>query len=499
MRSFDFLCGLTILVASVACSDGQASPGRVEGEAGTSSSAVSDAAAGNLSSPSLALQDAALGSSIGPASGVANGTNLDAGPVSFTEFDAGVALGSVPGVGDSAVAGGSRCDASTLWEPNDSAPFACLIRANEQLETQIPSGDAADFFLLPMRKGSVYTLEITNLEGCALRYEAGLGADGKRGSLLSTTTTDNGASHNFLGVVREFSSNEDGVALLSFATYAGTCPRYGFVVQTSTDDGLAHDGLTFEPNNSASTAAVMTVSKRIVDQALVPPLDQTDYYRFDVKMGVTYTLQLENLQGCSLRYSIGLGTDGQRASLLAPTNTDNGASHNYLSPVREFTSTEDGTALLMLGLYGTDACPSYGFSVLLSTDAGLVHDSLTGEPNETPSTALVIAAETTVQGSLATPLDDNDYFRVPVTPGSFSLEVANPQGCNLRYEVGLGDDGRRSALVAASTTDNGASHNYLNVSRPFVVPESGNALVHISGYGPPGDCPSYSFTVKRVP
>jgi hypothetical protein len=401
--------------------------------------------------------------------------------------DARVALIGDAGVSQPGPSGGD-CSALSLWEPNDSPALACALLPEAKVSSGFLANDVADYYLLPVKAGSIYSLDLRTPSSCKLNIAINLGADGLRAPLVAATANSNIAGV-FPNVLREFTPQEDGVALVHVSP-SGACPTYELSVHRSTDDGLVQDGLTREFNNTPSTASVIAQATN-VQSGFIDANDPDDYYRLPVKKGSIYSLDVKGKNDCKLAYEANLGADGKRAPLLPLVNNFTIAAV-FPSVVREFTPPEDGLALLRFSAAG--ACLSYGFTVHPSTDDGLVHDPLTREYNDTPSTAAVFALGTAVAAGFPDVTDPTDYYRVVVQKGvTYTLELRTPVVCKINYEANLGPDGKRAPLVAAAANWT-IAEQFTNVVREFTPPEDGVMLLHVTPAG--GTCLAYEFVVR---
>ena len=101
---------------------------------------------------------------------------------------------------------------------------------------------------------------------------------------------------------------------------------------------LQHDPVTYEPNDSPSTAAPITLGKEVASGQAVG--DLIDYYSLTLDGQRTYTLQLAAQKFCGgtgLWVTVTAGKDGQRGQLL-----DRGAGTDT------FTTLEAGVVLVAI-------------------------------------------------------------------------------------------------------------------------------------------------------
>jgi hypothetical protein len=269
---------------------------------------------------------------------------------------------------------------------------------------------------------------------------------------------------------------------------------------TSTPSGPAHDPITFEPNDTPGTAAPLELNQRAELVSLTEDTDEFDYYRTAVRAGATYTLDIANPRACYLYYSIGLGSDGQRAALVPEERTSSGGNLSA-HVVREFTAPDSGPVLLTIVSSGLGAgCSQYSVAMWSSTIDGLEHDAITREPNDSNGTAAPIdVGQTYERLTLARPLDTTDIYRVPssIDGQRYTLEIDNSQRCSLSSEVwAQREGGNLSLLPSLSLTD--ANANVLRtMSRPFTAVGGLPLLVQLNFRNVFSDgCDAYAFAVR---
>jgi hypothetical protein len=260
------------------------------------------------------------------------------------------------------------------YEPNDTvsraAPFP--LDKKQAFLSLSESTDTVDYYRIDVLAGDTYTLDISNLERCHLAFSVGLGPDGSRAALVTEATTvvnqvgysENVRSH----VVQEFTAPVAGVAILSvslYTTLSGNCPKYGLTIWRSTDAGLEHSPSTREPNDSVSTAAPAVIGESVAGQSFADYTDTTDhFYLQDLTPGQDYSFDIDNMQGCWLRYAITSEGDNQRMPVI-PTGVTLDGNLNALRQVSTtFTSPQDGRIWVMFEAYTlSTACDAYGFAV----------------------------------------------------------------------------------------------------------------------------------------
>jgi hypothetical protein len=147
---------------------------------------------------------------------------------------------------------------------------------------------------------------------------------------------------------------------------------------------------------------------------------------------------------------------------------------------QEFTPATSGPALLTL------RGGAYEFMVQPSTEAGLSHDPVTYEPNDSPTTYTPIELNRAYISEFSSDDDKNDYFGVPVEGGATY---------ELHYErQGVG--GREVIMLVGSETLRPLGYSQFGLAGTenptFVAPTSGRAIVRITGPG------KYTFKVSKL-
>jgi hypothetical protein len=275
---------------------------------------------------------------------------------------------------------------------------------------------------------------------------------------------------------------------------------------TSATTGDTHDRLTLEPNDTIGTAAPVAIDETFEYLTLTPSSDERDYYRFAVKAGVTYTLDIQNTLSCYFDYSVGLGPDGRRATLIpnrtTVVNQLNGNSENILSHVvDEFSSPEDGGALLTVvwRTFG-GTCSKYELVIRSSTADGLSHDTRTLEPNDSPSTAAPAEIARPYEGLTLTARRDTADFYVfeSTTAGStYSLELDNAQRCRLVYSLSAQVDGTLVQLLPETSTVDLNGNAAVGATPTFTSLE-GSLLLRIAPNLVSAGCTSYGFAIRPL-
>ena len=226
-----------------------------------------------------------------------------------------------------------------------------------------------------------------------------------------------------LGIARrswELTPKATGEERLAFSLSSGSC-AYAFTVYPSVAAGLVQNPETFEPNDTASTAKPLGKPGTEVKSGLSHPRDREDNFTVEVVKDVTYTLSLNTL-GCLGRVWV----DGWALGSGQEVQNINRDFYNYKADL-EFKANATGLERLRFTL-SEQSC-AYTFTVLPSTSAGLVHDTMRFEPNDTPATAFKPSSRA-ITSEVAAPLDSSDYYTFDVQAGVTHTLTLSRVGCS---------------------------------------------------------------------
>jgi hypothetical protein len=247
--------------------------------------------------------------------GATDAGRTDAGATDAGRTDAGNSDGGSPdaSAGDAAAAG--KCDPNQDYEPNNTAAQACPLKLSEELQSQTTGQDTDDYFSFPVEQGHFYAIAGEILQPCS----AGLGLEITVGD--SSPRTLLGPSIRGVGAYAEdFAAEISGTARLHLSQ---AC-RYHLRVLPTTDDNLAHDQLTGEPNNTARTAAPLDLGQMVVHQP--SSADGADYFRVPLERGKRYVLNIVPTGRCTTAVNVrmDLGNTGEIQPLISATNFQGG-------------------------------------------------------------------------------------------------------------------------------------------------------------------------------
>lgn len=389
-------------------------------------------------------------------------STLGEGPSSVRDDDPG----PMPGGEETSLPtppGGSGACASAL-EPNDNRSSACPITIGERVLSSLSASDEADFFSVGGLAGHTYTLDVIATGACSsygISSSVSIELPGQPPVELLGS-----AGQGSTRVAREFTPPADGRIVIELEGGCG----YELVVWSSTADGLAHDPQSLEPNPSPSTATALLLDVPAVS-AVTASTDPTDFFSVDVTAGERYTLDVIATGACS---SLGITTS---VALVAPSGRVallDDRSQGTTRVAREFQPGASGRAVIQM----SGNC-GYELALLRATTDGLGHDAVTLEPNNSPSTASSLAVDAVVSSTVASGVDPDDYFEVPVVAGRrYALELIGRGGCSslgVSGGVSLSSPSGTTTLLAA------VSQGTTRSAREFSPNADGVAVVEVSG------------------
>ena len=274
-------------------------------------------------------------------------------------------------------------------------------------------------------------------------------------------------------------SSEDAIIKIGF--YPGDDVRdvNGYINET-------YFNKAFEPNESPYMSKAVALQEKIT--STLSKDDNFDYYSVEVVDGQEYTLEFASDASSSSSGGVYLSlidTNGNTLSLIDSSGyarTDIYKSKDTVASYT-FTATTTGKVLVKMRPSSSyyDQYYKYWFQVLPSTGNGLVQDSNTYEPNNTPNTvyAQSVPLQTKLESELTSDiLDSYDYFSVELTQGQeYTLEFASDASSSSSGGIYL-------SLI--DTTGNTLS----------IVDSSGSTRTDI--YKSQGDVASYTFTAATT-
>jgi hypothetical protein len=143
------------------------------------------------------------------------------------------------------------------FEWNNTPSEATPLSLGTRIETQLsPPKDIMDNFSLPAVKDRYYAFTLTPTGGGVYLGGTLIPTTGQRVSLFTPTGYAAGTT-----AYGEVHPSTDGTSIFQFSQSGSSL--YDFVVYPSTADGLVHDPVTYEPNNTLHTAAPIALGDDI--------------------------------------------------------------------------------------------------------------------------------------------------------------------------------------------------------------------------------------------
>lgn len=222
------------------------------------------------------------------------------------------------------------------FEPNNSPSLAAALQIGQAVDTALTSAeDDFDYYRFDVVAGQTYTFEFTHPK--SLYRGISQLVDGQSYDLIDYGFQSAGASHD------EFIAHGTGKAVLVLNGLGSYQARI-------LGANPAHDPVTYEPNNSPSTAASVALGSSITSELGAPAEDNEDYYQFPVKANTKYIVHLERAKSMY----VGVNMAGL-SSTLSPYGFMSAGSSDITTSI---AAPADGFAILRLS-----GSTTYKFSV----------------------------------------------------------------------------------------------------------------------------------------
>jgi hypothetical protein len=241
--------------------------------------------------------------------------------------------------------------------------------------------------------------------------------------------------------------------------------------------GACNADSDWEPNEAPEDACLLDLPASL-DGKIAAAGKDTDYFAFEAKAGVVYTVELTNTSGSGgfdERVNLSASLAGSDVSLVGETAAMARSPTQY----RELRPLEAGTVVLKLN---GGAPATYALRVLAS-DA-VERDATTSEPNNTPSTAAPLEFGTLFESELSLPEDHVDDFSFEAKKGEvYTLELINTSGVGghderLLMAAWLGDPGADGTPLLPETAALANSPAVYREIRPL---STGQVIVSVYG------------------
>ena len=382
----------------------------------------------------------------------------------------------------------------TYWnnsfEPNDAIFMAKEFSLQNTVSTTLNKDDHLDYFYTDLIDAHTYTLEFENY---ATSYgNVKLYILDENGNEVATIPSQGEGKV----ISQSFISTLTGKVLIKASPYSSSYLdkyyKYSFNILPSTENGLVQDSVTFEPNNTPSTAYVgPELQTKFTSEITSDLSDKVDYISVNLVKDQTYTLEFEN-DATSYAY-LNIYIIDSNDNVVDSINSQSIGDITSKS----FTATLTGKFLVKVRPYSSgydDKYFKYSFKILPSTENGLVQDSVTFEPNNTPSTAYVgPELQTKFTSEITSDLSDKvDYISVNlVKDQTYTLEFENDATSYANLSIHI-TDSNDYLVDRISNLGSGSS-----ASTSFTATLTGKFLVKVEPYYATDDKYfKYSFTIK---
>ncbi|MEI9942296.1 MAG: hypothetical protein WDO69_34195 [Pseudomonadota bacterium] len=234
------------------------------------------------------------------------------------------------------------------FEWNDTPSEAAPLSLGTMIETQLsPPKDIVDNFSLPAVKDRYYAYTLTPTGGGVYLGGTLIPTTGQRVSLFTATGYAAGTT-----AYGEVHPSANGTSIFQFSQAGSSL--YDFVVYPSTADGLVHDPVTYEPNNTLHTAAPIALGAD-VSATVNTTDDSVDFFQVPVEANVPYVLTFSNK---CVTGGIYLSASAGDIAIIANT----GIAPNTLN--KTFVVTPSVAGLFVVALVGSGSMCPYSLSVV---------------------------------------------------------------------------------------------------------------------------------------
>lgn len=310
---------------------------------------------------------------------------------------------------------------SISYEPNNTLSTAHPLALQQTIDNALAAGtlDHRDIYAVDVLEGQTYTVMTTFTNG--ISTGAGTELQLSVSDDLGTLFVNEQSIAYEQTTYNEITPQQTGKLYIAlFSPRAAQDRYYGYqlTVLPAADNGLVQNDLSYEPNNSATTAYPINLETLYTSDLQDGTEDHMDFYSIDVTAGETYSVMLSNDTGVhtGVYNFVYLTVNESDGTVLLDENAINNSSSNAF----EFVATQDTQAVISIYPHSQRLADSFQYRLLVTPSAGsMTQDSVSFEPNETPSTATPISLSTTVQSELSTDISDRyDYFSLPVQNGT---------------------------------------------------------------------------------
>jgi hypothetical protein len=355
--------------------------------------------------------------------------------------------------------------AQDIYEPDDALNAAAPILTDGTIQQRSiePIGDI-DYLEFYAEAGRRYTLETLDVLGIAT--EVWLYHTNGTQQLLYARSNGTGDVQTRLN----FECSISGVYYIRVADYfSDQHGVYAIRILPAADEGAAWDSAD-EPNDSRFNGAPLEPDAQLHDER-IQPFGDRDYFRFQARRGVHYTLEALSPQGVAPE--IWLFDDNEQNQLAYNRGGGTGDAYSRLS----WLCRHDGVYLIRVGDYGNDDIGSYRLRLFRGLDEAAPWDD-EAEPNDTWDRARLIGEDGGPLALSIDPASDDDWFRFSAGEGvAYQIETFDV-AAGLTTELWLYDASLNQRLYARSNGGGGVQSRLA-----WTCPLTGVYYVRVRDYG----------------
>jgi len=175
------------------------------------------------------------------------------------------------------------------YEPNNSLCQAYQLDINNDnwINATLSPSDYTDYYAYKVKANHSYTLQVRESTGDYGSYKGLqiLTTDEETTKLLDIYASDSPS--------KTFTATQTGWIFIKFYSQNPSSHIFKFRLLKSTADGLAHDSITFEPNDDPNIAMPVEVNRSYTSS--ITTTDLADTYEINVTNGQNLSIQLQDL------------------------------------------------------------------------------------------------------------------------------------------------------------------------------------------------------------
>jgi hypothetical protein len=306
-------------------------------------------------------------------------------------------------------------DGEVLPEASQYDTNATSINLNTVYATTIKY---SDYYSVDVQKGHKYAISLTNGEySYSSIYFSIKDPNGKYAKTSTSLALDYKGEYTF-------ESLTDGKAIINiYGATKGKDYDINLAVYNATEDGLKQNSDTFEPNGAYAVSYPM-VFDQVYSSSIVEG-ESHDMYRFDVKKGKSYSIEISNLDDSEGYLSLSkIYSEEEDKVLVLSSTVSIGTSKVYT-----FTASKDST--VQVWLYDSTSKNHDNYTIVASqeTGHGHNHDPQTYEPNGSSISAYPIKFNEELNTTLDAKVDYQDVYVIDAAQDkSYTVRVLNKTG-----------------------------------------------------------------------